>query len=196
MAQTVRDVLARHDVSLSEEDIAESLERALVMLPSPAAVPLTASEISYLATHAGPDAADTIATWNPRTEFQERVSAVVAATSSLVASTLGIDEVAARLGVDRSRVSHRISAGTLHSFTAAGTARRRRIPAWQLTTDGLLPGLATVVKAIPANAHPLDVSALMTTPQAELGDRTPVEHLAGGGDPQPVAELLEALGTW
>jgi hypothetical protein len=196
MAQTVRDVLARHDVSLSEDDIAEALERALILLPSPAAVPMTATEIGYLATNAGPDAAETIATWSPQREFQERAAAAVAATSNLLGQTLGIDEVANRLGVDRSRISHRISAAALYSLTAPGTARRRRIPAWQLTADGLLPGLDDVVKAIPANAHPLDVAALMTTPQAELGDRTPVEHLVGGGAPQPVVELLEALGTW
>jgi hypothetical protein len=195
VTQTVRDVLARHDVSLTEEDVAETLERALTRLPSPAAAPLTSAEIDYLAGHAGPDTADALATWDPAGESAKRSEAVVAATASLVASTLGIEELARRLGVDRSRISHRISAGTLYSFTI-GASRRRRIPAWQLTDNGLLPGLAEIVTAIPTGAHPLDVAALMATPQAELNDRTPVQHLAGGGDPQPVAELFTALGVW
>lgn len=195
VAQTVREVLARHDVSLNEEDIATTLDRALEMLPVPSAVPLTAGEIDYLAANAGNDAAETVATWNPRGEFQQRAAAATSAAARLLGATLGIDEVANRLGVDRSRISHRISAGTLYSFTA-GSSRRRRIPAWQLTADGLLPGLDSLVKAIPRGAHPMDVSALMSTPQPELADRTPAEHLEGGGDPRPVVELLQALGTW
>lgn len=194
MAQTVREVLARHDVSLSEQEIAVALDRALDMLPAPSAVPLTAPEIDYLAAHAGHEAAETVESWNPGREYEHRAGAATSAAARLLGATLGIDEVAGRLGVDRSRISHRISASTLYSFTVGGS--RRRIPAWQLTTDGLLPNLDHVVKAIPDGAHPMDVSALMTTAQSELADRTPVEHLEGGGDPQPVVELLQALGRW
>jgi hypothetical protein len=195
MPETVREVLARHDVSLSEGDIAVALGRALDMLPVPSAVPLTAGEISYLAVHAGPEAAETMEAWNPRAEFEQRAAAETSAAAALLGASLGIEDVAKRLGVDRSRISHRISAGTLSSFTA-GSSRRRRIPAWQLTAEGLLPNLGIVVKAIPDGAHPMDVSALMTTPQSELADRTPVEHLASGGNPQPVVDLLQALGAW
>lgn len=194
MAQTVRDVLARYDVSLTEDDVAATLERALKTLPTPTAVPLTATEVSYLAAHAGANTAETIGHWDPLTESQEHAASTAGAVSTLLGATLGIDDLARRLGVDRSRISHRISAGTLHSFTSGRS--RRRIPAWQVGSDGLLPGLEHVVRAIPSHAHPLDVAALMTTPQSELAGRTPVEHLDGGGDPAPVTELLEALGTW
>lgn len=194
MAQTVRDVLARHRVSLNEEDVAVALECALMALSAPAAAPLTAAEIDYLTEHADPVAAEAIKSWNPQSEYDERAAAAATASSKVLGSTLGIDECAEKLGVDRSRISHRISAGVLYSFTAVGT--RRRIPAWQFVGEDLLPGLGKVVRAIPAGAHPLDVSALMTTRQSELADRTPVEHLTSGGNPQPVVELLGALGRW
>ncbi len=195
LSVTVREVLARHDVSLTEAEVAETLERALESVPAPTALPLSAVEVGYLSEHAGPEAAEVIGAWEPAEDSRDRSGAVAGAAARLLGATLGIHDVAKRLGVDRSRISHRISADALYSFTV-GSSRRRRIPAWQVTSAGLLPRLEVVVPAIPAGAHPIDVEALMTTGQDELGGRTPVEHLAGGGDPQPVVDLVEALGRW
>jgi hypothetical protein len=83
----------------------------------------------------------------------------------------------------------------LHSFTLPGR-HRVRIPRWQFTDDGALPGLPTVVRALPPGEHPLGVLAFMTTPQGELElagtPVSPVQWLRAGGDPAPVAELAAA----
>lgn len=85
-------------------------------------------------------------------------------------------------GVDRSRISHRLSAGALYAITMGS---RRRIPAWQFHNHRELPGLASMVAVIPAHAHPVGVDAcrdaLMSAAQDELGGRTPIARLASGG---------------
>jgi hypothetical protein len=109
-------------------------------------------------------------------------------------SSVSIPEAALLLGVDRSRVSQRITQGSLWAFAAG---RSKRLPRWQFTAEGrLLPGLAALVAAIPRGLAPQTVAAFMTEPQPELADRTPSEHLVAGGDPSDVAELLAGLGLW
>lgn len=98
------------------------------------------------------------------------------------------------MGVDRSRISHRLRQGTLWSFTLG---RHRRIPRWQLMPDGdLFPVLAAVVGAIPAGLDPRTVNGFLHTPRPEFDDQPPVAYLASGGDPAPVADLLTDLGRW
>ena len=48
----------------------------------------------------------------------------------------------------------------------------------------LLPGLDVIVPAIPRDATPAVLDAFMHTPQPDFDDRTPIEHLAAGGDPR------------
>lgn len=190
---TVPEVLRRYGVGLSEDDIAAGLDTALQALPGATAVPLTDPEARFLADHAGPDAASIISGWDPTQEREHRAADLARVVEETIATTLGIDQAAERLGVDRSRISHRLSAGALYATTVGS---RRRIPTWQFHNDTELPGLAVVVAAIPAQVHPLDVAALMTTPQDELAGRTPVEHLASGGDPAAVGDLVADLGRW
>ncbi len=190
---TVPEVLHRYGVGLTESDVAESLDRAFRLLPGVDAAPLTAVEVDYLAEHGGDDAVEVIARWDPRAERAHRAARGAADVQQLAASTLSIEQAAEVLSVDRSRISHRLSVGAL---SAVSIGSRRRIPAWQFQDHAELPHLAQVVAAIPPDAHPLDVAALMTTSQDELAGRTPVQHLAGGGDPAPVAELLAGLTRW
>lgn len=190
---TVTEVLTRYDSDLTEADIADGLAEAFRRLPGVGAESMSHPEVAYLAAAAGGAAPDVIATWDPAVEHRRRTRKAAAAVERLAGGTLSIDQVAALLGVDRSRVSRRLSAAALYSISVGA---RRRIPAWQFSAGNELPGLPAVVAAIPGDVHPLDVDALMTTPQEELDDRTPVEHLAGGGDPAPVAQLLSELARW
>ena len=190
---TVTEVLLRYDTDLTEADIADGLAQALQTLPGVGAEPMTEAEVGYLAANAGGDAAATIATWDPADEHRRRARNAAAAVERLAGGSLSIDQVAALLRVDRSRISRRLSAGALYAIPIGS---RRRLPAWQFHDGAELPGLATVVAAIPADVHPLDVQAFMTTPQEELRDRSPVEHLEGEGDPAPVAQLVAELARW
>ncbi|MBM9468409.1 hypothetical protein [Nakamurella leprariae] len=188
---TVTEVLRRFGVGLTEADVAAGLADALESLPGTAAAPLTGPEIDYLTRHAGTGVR--VASWEPDQERERRAAAAAGAVERLVVGTMSIEQTATLLRLDRSRISHRLAAGALYAVTI-GT--RRRIPSWQFSGGAELPGLGVVVAAIPAAAHPLDVQALMTSPQEELSGRTPVEHLATGGDPAPVAELVADLARW
>jgi hypothetical protein len=187
------EVLARHNVGISGAEFLAELDADLARVTDPAAAPLSTAESAFLRMHAGP-AADEVLNADPAVLVQEARRAEVARMAGLLADSVGITEAALLLGVDRSRISQRLSAGSLWSFRLG---RSRRLPRWQFTADGRsLPGLDVIVAAIPAELSPESVAGFMNTAQPELDGRTPVAHLSGGGDPGPVAELVAGLGLW
>lgn len=187
-------VLARHGVPMSSSEVVASLDAAFAEVSRAGAAPLSASEIEFLRAHGGPRASEVLDQWNPAAEDVAQSRAVVRRVAAAAQATMSIAEAALLLGVDRSRISHRLAQGSLWAFSVG---RTRRIPRWQFTTDGhLLPGLAVVVASIPDGLAPRSVEAFITTPQPELDGRTPAAHLADGGDPRPVAGLLADLGVW
>ena len=114
-----------------------------------------------------------------------------------VTASCDVNEAAELLGIDVSRVLRDIERGRLHAFWVDEVAR---LPAWQFTDDAerrVLPGLTTVVHALPVDMCPASVLGVMTTAQEDLVDGgapvTPVEWLRGGGDPQAVVDLLESF---
>lgn len=192
---SVGEVLSRYGISATEADIAAVLEDAFQQMPVAAAAAPAADTVDYLARHGGATAAAAVAAWDPDDEHQRRQQTVATAAAQVAASTLSVAEVADQLGVDSSRIRHLITDQPpgLYAVTVGG---RRGIPAWQIYPGGLLPGLDQVVARIPASVHPLDVAAVMTTPQDEVAGRTPVDHLAGGGDPELVGRLVADLARW
>lgn len=187
------EVLARHKVGISGAAFLAELDADLSRITDPASAPLSAAEASFLREHAGAVAGEVLDT-DPDVLVRDARRAEVARMAELVAGSLGIAEAALLLRVDRSRVSQRLSASSLWSFRLG---RSRRLPRWQFTVAGRsLPGLDLVVGAIPAELSPESVAGFMNTPQPELEGRTPVAHLAGGGDPGPVADLVAGLGLW
>jgi excisionase family DNA binding protein len=165
---------------------------ALAKLSSIGAVPLTASEVEFLTTQAGPAGVAAVQ-GDPDEQLRSRTINAAVRQAETVASTISIQEAAALLGVDRSRISHRLAGGTLWAFRVG---RSPRLPRWQFRDGALLPGLASVVAAIPAGLSAASLNAFMNTPQSELGGVTPPDYLADGGDPQLVADLVAALGIW
>lgn len=127
-------------------------------------------------------------------ESDARAKAVVA-RAVLRDSALTVTQAAGRLGVDTSRVRHRLAAGRLAGWKDRGGWR---LPAWQFAGDGALPGLATVLAAVTDDQPALTVAAFMTSRQADLvvdGEAaTPREWLLAGGDPVAVARLASVLG--
>ena len=189
---TVADVLERAGVGVSETEFARLVEAALTELgPEPTGDPragLTADEAAALEA-VGADLRP-----RRRRETDPRAGSA-AAVAAVLADTLSVTEVARRLGVDASRIRHRLAAHTLVGIRRTGGWR---LPRWQFGVDGLpLPGLPVVMRALPADAHPLVVAQFFATPQPELvlGRKTvsPRDWLAGGGDPAPVAALALAL---
>ncbi|HEY5877261.1 MAG TPA: hypothetical protein VIU11_00020 [Nakamurella sp.] len=190
---TVEEVLRRYDAGLTESDLAEYLDTAMRRIPGAASAPITQGDMTYLAEHAGQGAAEVVASWDPDRERRQREEAAAEEAMDVIASTLSVEAAARLLGIDRTRISHRLSRRALW---AVDIGSRRRLPDWQFRAGRELPGLAVLIEAIPSSVHPDDVAGLMTSPQDELDGRTPVDHLASGGDPGPVADLLADLTRW
>ena len=187
-------VLTRHGVSLSSADVVAGLDAAFAEVAHAGAAPLSASEVEFLRAYGGEHAVDVLDHWDPAAADLARNRAALGRVAETAQASLSIAETALLLGVDRSRISHRLAQGSLWAFSVG---RSRRIPRWQFTADGrLLPGLAVVIAGIPDGLSPHSVEASLTTPQPELDGRTPTAHLAAGGDPRPVAGLLADLGLW
>lgn len=191
----VAEVLTEWGSDASEADVAAVLNNTFQAMPASYAAVPSQTALAYLAEHGGPEAAEEVASWSPEEERRRRSEAAIAGAARLVAGSMSVDQVAERVGLARSRVQHYITDRRPRLY-AVKVGSRRRIPSWQVQGSSLLPGLDRLVPAIPAGAHPLDVSALMTTPQDELGGRTAVEHLAEGGDVEPVVALIADLDRW
>ncbi len=112
-------------------------------------------------------------------------------TSDLLATALTTDEAAARLGVTAGRVRQRVSNRTLLAVKV-GTAHR--LPAFQFTDDGELPGWDRVAPAFPTTAHPTAVAWFMQTPHPDLtvgGELlSPRDWLSSGGDAEHVVDII------
>lgn len=188
---TIEQVLRHFNVELSESDLAESLAAALGRVPGVASTAVTSSDREYLATYGGAGVAKQIDDWSPTKEHEQRVESAVAQTLGALTGTLSIEQAAASLGVDRSRMSHRLSAGLLYALTIGG---RRRLPAWQIHHGHEIPGLAAVIASIEPEMHPASVEGVMTTPRDELGGQTPIAYLDSGGNAAAVADLISELG--
>ncbi|ANN18611.1 hypothetical protein SD37_25285 [Amycolatopsis orientalis] len=133
---------------------------------------------------------------SPRSEDEPDFRArTVAAHAVLADSALSVLEAAKALGVDDSRIRHRLKEGRLTGWKDQGW----RLPAWQFTGSGVLPGLEVVLRAVPEDQPALVVAAFMSTPQADLvindHPATPRQWLLSGGDPEHVARLVATLGS-
>jgi hypothetical protein len=136
----------------------------------------------------------------------ERIPAAVdtaAAMAALYASSLTPAEAAAVLGVDRSRISHRLAKGTLYAFKVDG---HPRLPRFQFTDDlsAVVPNFVQVAPHL-VDIYPLAVANWFTLPDDDLRvgeDETPVSPriwLLEGRDPAPVVESatwLKEAGLW
>jgi hypothetical protein len=87
-----------------------------------------------------------------------------------------------------------LARGALYGVVVAGTWR---LPLFQFTGTGVLPGLDQVVPALPEGLHPLAVANWFTGANVDLdtgsGPVSPLDWLTAGGDPAPVARLASAL---
>jgi len=117
--------------------------------------------------------------------------------AALVTTALPLAEVARRLAVTDGRLRQRVAEGSLLAVHGPD-GRALRVPVFQLTATGELPGLRTILKAMRRDLKPIQVAAFFTTPQADLEDAegapmTPVAWLIAGNDPSAVRELAQGL---
>lgn len=116
--------------------------------------------------------------------------------SAMVATGLTVSQVASKLGIDESRVRHRLADRTLYGLKIRGTWV---LPAFQFEGKKVLPGFDVVMPHVPVNLHPLGVLNWFGLPNPDLvvGDDeealSPRDWLATGHDPKIVAALAEEL---
>lgn len=192
MAVSLRSALARAGLRVDPEEFLALVEDAAHRLapadPDPAEY-FTDSQRTALAD-VGLDLA-------PRREGERDIRArAVAAQAVLRDTALTVSGAAERIGVDASRIRHRLADGRLIGWKDRGGWR---LPVWQFANTDVLPGLAAVLEAVPSDQPPLVVAGFMTTPQPDLrlsGEpATPRDWLLAGGNPAPVAHLIATLGT-
>ena len=187
------EVFDRH-LGMSEADAVDWLEDALGGSASPWSSPLSSSELDYLTEHGGPGVKESLVNWSPEDAAQDQVRLAIESLAQIVEGSVTIAQAATRLGVSKSRISHRLTGKTLWAVRIGST---RYIPAWQFATIGtLLPGLTDVVRAIPDGASPVSVGHLMNQQQEELSFATPIDHLMHHRDPAPICDLLADLDRW
>lgn len=186
MTTTMQTLLARYD--LDEGEVADAVTAHLSRLPAAQSAELTEASRALLiegGLRFGPKAR------------QAGHRAHRDAVAEQVALLTGPDtaQVAAMAGVTESRVRHWVADRALVGIRVG---QRRRFPAFQFGPDGRpLPGLATVLAALPAGWPPAQVAAFMTTEQPELSLEesgqpvTPTQWLAAGGIPAAVTALLQ-----
>jgi hypothetical protein len=117
--------------------------------------------------------------------------------AALVATALPIAEAARRLGVTDGRLRQRVAEGSLLAVHAPD-GRALRVPAFQLTETGELPGLRLILRAMRRDLRPVQVAAFFTTAQPDLEDAdgepmTPAAWLLAGNDPTTVRDLAQSL---
>lgn len=117
--------------------------------------------------------------------------------AALVGTALPLAQAAARLGVTDGRLRQRVAEHTLLAVHGPD-GRALRVPLFQLTENGELPGLRVILRAIRRELRPIQVAAFFTTPQSDLEDAggeamTPVDWLLAGHDPAAVQELAASL---
>jgi hypothetical protein len=192
MATSLRDALARAGLRVDSEEFISLVEDAARQLspadPAPAEY-FTESQARALAD-VGLDLA-------PRRDRERDPRARTVALQAVLRDTaLTVAGAAERISVDASRIRHRLADGGLAGWKDRGGWR---LPVWQFTDDGVLPGLDVVLAAVPGDQPPLVVAGFMTTPQHDLPTAgeptTPRDWLLVGGDPAAVARLVATLGT-
>jgi len=116
----------------------------------------------------------------------------VARFASLIATSLSTAEAAERLRVNPSRIRQRLGEGSLYGFKLADDWK---IPTFQFTDEGLVPGIGQVVRSLPNDLHPVAVATWFETPNPDLVDEasgsalTPSQWLRLGSSPTVAAEL-------
>lgn len=115
----------------------------------------------------------------------------------LCATSLSVEEAAARLDVNPSRIRQRLAERSLFGLKDGNAWL---LPAFQFQRAGLVPGIDAVLKRLPADISPLAVARWLGIPNPDLATRddeetplTPLQWLLSGNSPETAAELAAAL---
>ena len=187
-ADTVAGFLRERRLPVDESDVVDVLRRLLgPHLVATDSAALTTRATKFLRDHSGVEPSEAA--------VETATKEAIAATAAMVQTSLSMAQVADLLGVDQSRVRHRIADGALYPVRVG---RANRLPAWQFVDGRRSARSATSSARCPTTctrwrsraSSPRDSPSSRSTAPAP----TPREWLAAGGDPDPVVELAASLG--
>lgn len=183
----LQDVLDKHHRGITAEQFVAELDRRWSQVPR--VVP-PVGVVRFLADHGGPEVREALSDFDSRGEYDRRRDVAEQAVVHIVESSIGTQAAAELLGVHRTTISRRIRSRELYAVEVQG---QHLLPLWQFDRGRELPHLKVVGPTIPPGVHPAVVEGFMTTKQSALSDRTPIDHLLSGGDPEVVAALVAEL---
>jgi hypothetical protein len=194
MTSTVAALLGEFGVTSSESEFVAALRTALNREARAGTVTLTDPEAAVLAAHSGVDAAEAAASSAPKRVAVDRARIEF----DLLRRSYTVGDIAAKWGVDTSRIRHRVRNKALYGVRVG---RALRLPEWQFDNDlRPLAGLGPLLDALPDGIHPREVEGFMTTPQDELRLRgrkvSPRDWLLSGGNPDRVVAHAADLDLW
>ncbi|MBI2930408.1 MAG: hypothetical protein HYY16_02045 [Planctomycetes bacterium] len=109
---------------------------------------------------------------------------------------LDVAETAAHLGIDPSRVRQRLTE-TPPTLFGVKVGFEWRLPKFQFTRTGLVPGIDAVIARLPRDVHPVAVERWLMSPhpdlEAERGALSPLDWLKTGRPVSVVADLASSL---
>ena len=130
----------------------------------------------------------------PREDEPEPISQTVAKYVAMLDGAFSVAEAAKRLRVDQSRVRQLLSTGALYGVKLHG---EWRLPAFQFTNRGVVPGIQQVLRELPDDLHPVEVLEWFRNPDPdlEIGENSvsPLDWLRSGGEPERVSAVARDL---
>jgi excisionase family DNA binding protein len=186
LAQSLLDSRAEIDVEEFMRIVADVMRASSSTSVQPASQ-FTEEEANEFAA-AGFDAAPAV----PREA--DPIAHTAARYSELLATALSTESAARLLDVEDSRIRQRLQEGTLYGVKIG---RNWRLPSFQFTARGVVPGVEHVFPRLDATLHPVAVYRWFVEPNRDLvyEDRavSPRDWLLSGADPIVVGDLAEDL---
>jgi hypothetical protein len=134
-----------------------------------------------------------------RAEETEPLARTAIEYARLLQSSLNVEQAAARLNVDPSRIRQRLAAEP-RTLYGVKEGRSWRLPKFQFAGMKLVPGIDQVFAALPRDLHVVAVQRWFTTPHSDLHadpkeeqSIAPLDWLRTGGAPEVVAELAREI---
>jgi hypothetical protein len=191
------EALHQVGVSMSPAELEELLLSTLREMRLPSALPdpykeLTAEESAAL--ERGGFSLEPI----EREGLDDPIARTAAKYTSLIATALTVNQAAAMLGVNPSRIRQQLLDHTIYGIKVAHSWR---LPLFQFDDDRLLPGVGEVFSRLDWTVHPVGVYNWFVNPDPDLQadeDQAPLsprDWLRSGRSPELVAALASALGT-
>lgn len=191
----VHEVLERHGIRASEEELAQAVEVALAASGFRRPYPDPRRELK--AGQARLLACGGFGLGRLELGLEDPIVRTAFAYAVLRTTALTTQKAARRLGVSARRVRQRLAERALYGIEAGDGWR---LPAFQFARKGLVPGIERIFPRLPKSLSPVAVYRWFHTPSPDLEERggegralTPLQWLQSGNDPDVVAELAAGL---